>query len=146
MLLWINDKSPPPPSLPPHTHTHTHTHTHHYACDLQSAILHQGQSWFISLQSLSIFLPWNLDWRSSDYTAVQLRRRTPRYGLIGRTLANDRRHTTWRAWRWEGRVKAYVRCVISLLVSKRKVKINLFWRVESAKGENIFRCSVGRIK
>ncbi len=84
-------------------HLHTHTHTHLYVCDLQSAILHQGHSWFISLKSLSILLPWNLDGGPSDYTTVQLHHGTQRYSLIGRALANNRRDTTWRTYQFEGR-------------------------------------------
>ena len=84
--------------------THTQAqHTHLYICDLQSAILHQGHSRFISLKSLAVLLPRNPDWGPSDYTAVQLRRRTPRYRLIGRALANYRRDATWRTCRFEER-------------------------------------------
>lgn len=36
-------------------------HTHLYICDLQSAILHQGHSRFISLKSLAVLLPRNPD-------------------------------------------------------------------------------------
>lgn len=38
----------------------THARTHLCICDLQRAILNQGQARFISLKSLSILLPRNL--------------------------------------------------------------------------------------
>lgn len=82
---------------------HTQTHTHLYVCDLQRAIFHQGQSRCISLKSLSVLLPWNLDWGTSIYTAIELCRCTPRYGLIGWALANDWRDTTWRTCQFEWR-------------------------------------------
>lgn len=83
--------------------THAGKHTHLYICDLQSAILHQGRSGFISLKYLAVLLPRNPDWGPSDYTAVQLRRRTLRYRLIGRALANYRRDATWRTYQFEER-------------------------------------------
>lgn len=84
-------------------HPHSTTHTHLQVCDLQSAIIHEGHSWFISLKSLSVLLPGNLDRGSSDHTAVQLRRRPTRYSLIGRSLANNWRDATRRTWQFEGR-------------------------------------------